>query len=372
MLEIRFGKLIQLLSIALLFIVGNAHAAEDRGMLRVNTDKGTATVYLGTEEIGNTPINRYMEPGSYTIRVLKDGFEPFVRKIQIRADESTDVSARLFEGEGSVEFVIEPSGATLTLNGTEDEWPTPVRLKDLDERLHKYKITMPGYEPEEGSFVFEKGKNILVAKRMHSSAGLLTVISRPSGALVILDGEQVGTTPLNLEEVESGKHTVQLIRRGYASVFRQIDTSDGSKGEVEARMPKRGVPLTVRTGDPEASLSIEGMRFGPQANYRFGAVERGRYELLITAPDKKTIEQPVEVPLSGTALYRAKLRPQAGAAPSMIAKTQPFYRHWAFFTAVGGSALVGGTIAAIAMANSDAPSSSGKYTPNGDVLIKLP
>ncbi len=372
MLDFRIGKLFQLLSVAMLFFMGHAHAAEAKGMLRVNTDQGTAAVYLGTEEIGNTPINRYMEPGSYTIRVLKDGFEPFVRKIQIRANQSTDVSARLFKGEGSVEFVVEPAGAILTLNGTEDEWPTPVRLKDLEERQYRYKITMPGYEQEEGSFVFEKGKNILIASRMNSSAGLLTVISRPPGALVILDGEQVGTTPLNLEEVESGKHTVQLIQRGYASVFRQIDTSDGSKGEVEARMPRRGVPLTVRTGDPGSSLSIEGMRFGPQANYRFGPVERGRYELLITAPDKKTIEQPVEVPLSGTALYRAKLRPQDGAAPSVIAKSQPFYRHWAFFTAVGGGAVLGGTIAAIAMANSDSSSSTGTSTPNGDVLITLP
>ena len=120
MLEFRIGKLFQLLSVAMVFFMGHAHAAEAKGMLRVNTDQGTAVVYLGTDEIGNTPINRYMEPGSYTIRVLKDGFEPFVRKIQIRANQSTDVSARLFKGEGSVEVVVEPAGAILTLDGAED------------------------------------------------------------------------------------------------------------------------------------------------------------------------------------------------------------------------------------------------------------
>jgi hypothetical protein len=372
MFDFRFRTLVQFTAIFALFLSGQVHAEEAKGMLRVKTDQGTALVYLGTEEIGNTPINRHMEAGAYTIRVLKDGFEPFVRKIHIRPDQATDVSARLFPGKGSVEFVVEPSGATLTLNGGKDEWPTPVRLKDLDERVYKYSITHKGYEAETGSFVFEKGKNILVTARMSSSAGLLTVLSRPSGALVILDGEEVGSTPLNLEEVESAKHSVQLIKRGYASVFRQIDTSDGSKGEIEVRMPKRGVPLTIRSGNPAANLTIEGMRFGPQPNYRFGPVERGRYALVISAPDQKTIEQTVEVPISGTALYRARLRAQDGVPPSVLSKGQPFYRHWLFYTAVGSAAALTGTVAAIAISNSNKTTPSGPTTPNGDVLINLP
>jgi len=372
MFEFRFRTLVQFAAIFVLFLSGQVHAEEAKGMLRVKTDQGTASVYLGTEEIGNTPINRYMEPGAYTIRVLKDGFEPFVRKIHIRPNQATDVSARLFPGKGSVEFVVEPAGAILTLNGSKDEWPTPVRLKDLDEQMYKYSITHKGYETETGSFVFEKGKNILVTSRMSSSAGLLTVLSRPSGALVIMDGEEVGSTPLNLEEVESGKHSVQLIKRGYASVFRQIDTSDGSKGEIEVRMPSRGVPLTVRAGNPETNLTIEGIRFGPQSNYRFGPVERGRYALVIEAPGQKTIEQTVEVPISGTALYRARLRHKDGVPPSVLSKGQPFYRHWLFYTAVGGAAALTGTVAAIAISSGNNNTSSDPTTPNGDVLINLP
>ena len=103
--------------VGLLFVSGRASAEDAQGMLKVTTDKGAADVYLGVEKIGTTPLNQYLAEGSYTIRVLKDGFEPFVRKIQVRPNQATDVSARLFEGEGSVEFLVTPTGAELTLNG---------------------------------------------------------------------------------------------------------------------------------------------------------------------------------------------------------------------------------------------------------------
>ena len=337
----------------LLFVSGRASAEDAQGVLKVTSDKGEAEVYLGIEKVGTTPLSQYMAEGTYTIRVLKDGYEPFVRKIQIRPNQATDVSARLFEGKGSVEFLVVPSGAKLTLNGGKDSWTTPVRLRDLKERKYTYKITAPGYETESGSFTFVKGKNLLLTPQLQSSAGLLSVLSRPKGATVILDGEQVGTTPLALEEVESGKHTVQIKKKGYASIFRRLDTSDGSKGEVEARLPRSGAVFSVNTGNPASTLSVQGMEFGPQTNYRFGKVERGRYHLVVKAEGMKTIDKTVEVPLKGTAMYRAKLRPKEGAAPSVLTESTPFYKHWIFYTAVGS--VVAGTAAAMAL------SASGKF-----------
>ena len=210
----------------------------------------------------------------------------------------------------------------------------------------------------------------MITAQLQSSAGLVSVISRPRGATVLLDGREVGTTPLALEEIEAGEHSVQIMKRGYASVFRRFDTSDGSKGEIEARLPKRGVPLTIRTGEKESQLTIQGMTFGGQSSYRFGPVERGRYALVISAEDKKTIEQTVEVPIKGTALYRAKLRPKSGDAASILTKGKPFYKHWLFYTAVGGTLAAGGAVAALTLANGGGNTVT--TSPAGDILIRLP
>lgn len=362
-------QILLLACISLLVVSGRASAEDAQGILKVTTDKGSAEVYLGIEKIGETPLNEYLDEGSYTIRVLKDGFEPFVRKIHIRPNQATAVSARLYPGKGSVEFLVEPSGAILTLNGGKDTWPTPVRLDELKERKYTYTITAPGHEVEKGSFSFVKGHNLLVTARLQSSAGLLSVLSRPREAIVILDGERVGQTPLAIEEVESGEHTVQIMKKGYASVFRRFDTSDGSKGEIEARLPKSGAPLSVRTGNVDSRLSIQGMKLGPDANYKFGAVERGRYQLIVTAPGMKTIDQTVEVPRKGSAHYRARLRPKDSAPPSVLTKVQPFYKHWIFYTAVGSAVVASATAVALSASKGGG---AAQTSPSGDILVSLP
>ena len=157
-------QLITLTALLLLVFTGHAKAEEASGVLKVTTDKGEATVYVGLEKIGVAPLTKYIDEGTYTIRVLKDGFEPFVRKIHIRPNQATTVSARLFEGKGSVEFLVEPSGATLTISGTKETWTTPVRLKDLKERSYNYTLTADGHETEKGSFKFVKGGNLLIER----------------------------------------------------------------------------------------------------------------------------------------------------------------------------------------------------------------
>jgi hypothetical protein len=345
---------------------GSATADDPTGILRVTSDPGGATVYLGIRPVGTTPLSYYAPVGTHTVRVLRDGSEPYVRRITIRADQTTQVTAKLYAGTGSVEVVVDPRGAKLKIEGGETS-ATPVRLKNLKPGKYAYTLTAPGHEDHKGSFEFVQGKNTLISATMMSSAGMVVVTSTPKGAMVVLDGKDVGLTPLHMEDVEAGEHTVQLVLRGHGSVFRRFDTSDGSKGEIVVRMPKNGTPLTISTWNDEAVLTIEGMKIGPQSKFRLGLVERGRYQVQITAPGKKTIEHSLLVPPSGTALYRAKLRPQAGAAPSTLTKTPPFYQHWIFWTAIGAATTTATTMAVISY-QAGAPVA----TPPGDILVTLP
>lgn len=53
----------------------------------------------------------------------------------------------------------------------------------------------------------------------------LTINSAPSGALVRIDGEDVGYTPTSLDYTWYGIRDVQLLKDGYETQIRQVDIS---------------------------------------------------------------------------------------------------------------------------------------------------
>ncbi|UCD85228.1 MAG: PEGA domain-containing protein [Deltaproteobacteria bacterium] len=64
------------------------------------------------------------------------------------------------------------------------------------------------------------GEEIAVAKEV---AGGLQVTSSPPGALIILDGKEMGTTPIKLDNIKVGEHTLRVKNEGYADWARKVN-----------------------------------------------------------------------------------------------------------------------------------------------------
>ncbi|MBC7195055.1 MAG: PEGA domain-containing protein, partial [Caldisericia bacterium] len=62
------------------------------GYLSVNTNPTGADVYIGDKSIGKTPIKSYeLNEGSYTIRIMKEGYNEFSKKITITSGKTNDL-----------------------------------------------------------------------------------------------------------------------------------------------------------------------------------------------------------------------------------------------------------------------------------------
>ena len=341
-------------------------AAAPTGIVRVTSPLPGATVYVDDEPAGDAPAVRYLPAGTHTVRVAVDNYEPFVRRVEVIAGTSLEVAAELIPGTGTVEFLVKPNGAKVSLNGGE-EVPTPVRLRDLKEGEYSYRITAAGHETETGTFTFRRGRNLLIADRLKSTAGLVEVVSSPEGARVWLDGQSIGATPLSLEGVALGPHTVRVELQGYATAFRSFDTTDGSKGKVDLSLPTQGAMLSVVTGHPSGTVAIQGDVVGTGQVVRLKALERGSYELMVTVPDQHPAEDKVVVPPRGRITLRAKMQPLNVRAPSKLVEVRPLYARWGFWTAVGVVSGVGVATALILPGVLEPPPEEA-----GDVVVVLP
>jgi serine/threonine-protein kinase len=79
--------------------------------------------------------------------------------------------------------------------------------------------------------------------------GRLLIRSTPSGARVVLDGRNVGTTPVTVRDLAAGTHTVRVERGGYGSEQRRVSITADRPAQsmlVELTPTRRAAPQSGR------------------------------------------------------------------------------------------------------------------------------
>lgn len=364
-LSATFRGLLSALILWCMVASGVARAEEAVGILKVTASVPEALVHIDNEVVGNTPVTRYLAPGSYIVRVSADGYDPFVRKVTVTANLSQTLGAELMAGGGNVEFAVKPGGAKVVVDDIE-VGVAPIRLNTVPPGDHRYRITKEGYEPLEGVFTLVKGGNPLISATLESSQGRFSIVSTPPGAVVYLDGKSVGNTPLYLRDIPPGEHNVALYLAGHTLISRKVDTSDGSRGEVEATLTAPGATVEINTGHAEGLVFVDEIPVGSGRAVTL-MIARGEHTIQAMVPDHKPAVLTLEVPISGELSYTAHVVPLTSPEESTIDTVVPLTRRWTFWAAVGGGAAgAAATATVLAIVLSPDP------PPTGDIVVTLP
>lgn len=113
----------------------------------------------------------------------------------------------------------QPSGATVFINGRL-AGKTPLRVSGLDAGAYSLRFEREDCAPLTVPIVVGAGTTRLNETLPDRGTGTLKVSVEPAGAEVLLDGELVGHTPLDLSSVPSGSHDL-LIRKTNFKTFTQ-------------------------------------------------------------------------------------------------------------------------------------------------------
>jgi hypothetical protein len=92
---------------------------------------------------------------------------------------------------------------------------------------------------------------------------LLTLTSSPAGALIGLNGEEAGTTPLDSIVIEAGRwHNFSLIRDGYHPVDSTILAESGQSYDVFLTLVPLSSRLSIQSEPPGARILLDGTDLG--------------------------------------------------------------------------------------------------------------
>ena len=131
----------------------------------------------------------------------------------------------------------------------------------------------------------------------------------------------MSATPLNMENVDAGVHSVVIEHKRYATVFRTMDNTLGNKGVVKASMSKMGAKVNIKTKSKTAQVYIEDHLVGSGKSVRVGLVEKETTTFVLSLMDTKHWKSDIHIPASGKIKFVANLiSSEDSGMPSLVKK----------------------------------------------------
>ncbi|MDZ4224395.1 MAG: PEGA domain-containing protein, partial [bacterium] len=225
------------------------------GKISVRSTPAGAKVFLNGKDTGKTTpvVIDDLKQGRYTVRLLKEDFQPLVRGVNIASSKSYSIEERLLEikkpekkpvtpaeepvkepakpaaigGEGSIRITSNPSGADVFVNG-EKRGTTPLTVRAKAGKIKVLVTKGDDRLPCRQTISLQAGAETNINCPLGNLFGKVEVSSSPPRAEVFFNGKKLnGKTPLTIEKVKRDKeHTIRLEMNGFKPWERSFDLED--------------------------------------------------------------------------------------------------------------------------------------------------
>ncbi|MDR3133319.1 MAG: PEGA domain-containing protein [Prevotellaceae bacterium] len=220
--------------------VGIAHTEQKTGEIWVYLSPGARRITINHKHLGtvrNYEFGEALREATVYILKLKSG--------NVKTVVEDNVALQYLE------MICEVEGATIKVD---DEAPEPFVngkfQKALSYGKHRYTVEAPMYHPESGIQEITVQKTAPVAVNLKPKFGKLTISTQPEqGAEVFIDDEKRGQSPLTIERLSSGTHSIRVIKAQFLPVTQSKVITDGATETLALTMQPNFAVITLTTPD---------------------------------------------------------------------------------------------------------------------------
>ncbi len=232
------------------------------GSLNIKSKPSYATIIIDGNEVGNTPANiPDLELGKHLVQIKMGGYRNWKESVDIVPEKVVALTAVLQIIPGSFSITSEPSSAVIFIDG-KDAGKTPLIITDPDQGKHHIEVKMEGYENWSESVNIEHNKETTLTAALQLKAGSIYIKSEPSIAVVLIDGKEVGTTPLIIADPTPGKHNVEVKMSGFETWSESVEIVTGKEATLTAVLQLKPGPVTINSVPSDATILINGKEIG--------------------------------------------------------------------------------------------------------------
>lgn len=221
---------------------GKVQPVRQRG-LRVTTVPEDVSIMVDGEKMGSARrgvlVLSSLKPGSYEIQAERDGYYPTSRKVVVEKGKRTEIAVELASRDSISKVKVVPitPDFVVTINGK--PYGQPVRgIQALEIPLQVGEEYRLGFEKEGYQTVHRTVRTPSSDEIRVELQRLprLQVATSPAGARVYLDGEFIGTSPLEEELPKQGAYTVELQKPGYETRRYEVTAQLGNVAYLEREL----------------------------------------------------------------------------------------------------------------------------------------
>ena len=231
-----------------------------------------ASIRLDGKPAGSVPLRETLAPGRHLVQVGKRGFVTFARWVDLESGQVLTIPVTLLPRDaksGSLLVTADVTGLPVFIDG-QQRGATPLVVDGLTVGEHMIEIRSPG----DGYRRFAKVVTITADQRVTVDAsiriapdlGSLRVITNVPGAVISLDGMDIGVSPAAKGGLTPGEHVVMARAAGYEPVEQAVTVVAGRERVVSVRFTTASTDVArilIRANVPGASISIDGDDYGP-------------------------------------------------------------------------------------------------------------
>jgi len=247
------------------FLLWSNYSAPPPGDLHlqatVRTDPPGALVVLGDHTQRSPATFGNLEPRKYSLRIMNPGYDPIETMVDLGSKKSPELSVfRLIRSKGALELQSDPSGAQFTLRSEDGQISRdgimPAKIMDLP--TGKYSLVAKRGDWEVSDSV-EIGRGETVRKSLPFLSATLSVTSEPTGADILVDGNERGRTPLRVD-VPARPHELVARLAGWPDERRSIIVGARSENAAHFVFANGSVKITSSPGG--ATVVANGRELG--------------------------------------------------------------------------------------------------------------
>ncbi len=189
----------------------------------------------------------------------------------------------------SVRIELTPADAALEIHGAFDlalggTWV-------LREGQYRLTASADGFFDLDAPLMVDDAEYQTYRFELKPLPGRVDFISNPAGAVVFIDGERIGVTPLGAIEIAAGEHDLEIVERRHVSHIAKLDVvGRGTAQQVEVILEPNWADVTIASTPAGAQVLIDDENIGVTPG-TFEVVA-GTRELRIKLPrHKSAVEQ---------------------------------------------------------------------------------